>query len=154
MRVDRSSVSDEPIPRSSRRLQVCRIGGVLLDLAPKPIDEDIDRSLLSGAARSRQRLARNDRARVCTKQAQHLALTLRDANRIVSSSQFSALKREREASEANDAGLDAARRRGSGSSKHRTNPQQQFPRLKRFCEIVVDANFEATHPILRFAARR
>src|ERR1700753_1724865 len=99
MRVDRSSASDESIPRSSRRLQVYRIGGVLFDLAPQAIDEDIDRSLLGCAARSRQRLARNDRARVCTEQAQHLALALGDANRIVSSSKLSALKREREASE-------------------------------------------------------
>src|SRR6202020_1427305 len=118
MRVGRSSVSDEPIPRSSRRLQVYRIRGVLFNLAPQPIDEDIDRSLLSGAARSRQRFARNDRARVCTEQAQHLALALRDANRIVSSSQFSALKREREAAEADDAGLDVAGRGGSGSPQH------------------------------------
>src|ERR1700730_2444704 len=118
MRVGRSSVSDETIPRSSRRLQVYRIRGVVFNLAPQPIDEDIDRSLLSGAARSRQRLARNDRARVCTQQAQHLALALRDANRIVSSSQFSALEREHEASEEMETGLDAARRRGSGSPQH------------------------------------
>jgi hypothetical protein len=63
----------------------------LFDLAPQPVDEDVDRSLLSGAARSRQRFARNDRAGVRTEQAQHLALALRDANRIVSSSKLSAL---------------------------------------------------------------
>src|ERR1700722_1832747 len=151
MRVGRSSVSDQPIPRSSRRLQVYRIGRVLFNLAPQPIDEDIDRSLLSGAARSRQRLARNDRARVCTEQAQHLALALRDANRIVPSTQFSAFKRENEASEANDAGLEASRRRRAASPQLGGDPQQQFARLELFCEIGSDANFEAALAMLRVA---
>src|ERR1700735_831396 len=149
MRVSRSSVRYQAISRSSRRLQVYRIGRVLFDLAPQPIDEDVDRSLLSGATRSRQRFARNDRAGVCAEQAQHLALALRNANRIVSSTQFSALERECEASEATASGLRPARRRGSGSSKHRPDPQQQLPRLKGLGEIIVDANLEAAHPILR-----
>src|ERR1700760_1818872 len=109
MKGGRSSVSDETIPRSTRRLQIDRIGGGLFDLASQAIDENIDRPLLRGAARSRQRFARNDRPGICAQQAQHLSLALGDADRIVASSQFSALEREREASEANDAGLDTAR---------------------------------------------
>ncbi len=49
---------------------------------------------------------------------------------------------------------EGARRRGSGSSKHRTDPQQQFSRLKWFGEIVINANFETAHPILWLAASR
>src|SRR6202046_311087 len=131
MRVSRSSVRYEPISRSSGRLQVYRIGRGLFDLAPQPIDEDVDRSLLSGGTRSRQRLARKHRAGVGAEQAQHLALALRNANRIVSSTQFSALERECEASEANDSGLRPARPRGSGWAENRTDPQTTPPPAAR-----------------------
>jgi hypothetical protein len=151
MHAVRSSVRYKPVSRAPRRLQVYRIGRVLFDLSPQPIDENVDRSLLGGAARARQRLARNDRTGIRAKQTKHLALALRNADRIVSGTQFSPLEREGKTSKANDRGLRGACWSGSGSPKHRTYPQQQFTRLKRLCKIVIDANFETANAILRVA---
>src|SRR5580658_4189295 len=141
MRLSPSSVRYESISRPSRRLQICRIGGVLFDLAPQAIDQDIDRSLLRRAARSRQRLTRNDRAGIGAEQAKHFALTFGNADRLVAGAQLPALEREGEWSEAHDGLLGAADRRGPGASEHRADPQEQLARLERFGEIVVDANF-------------
>ena len=148
----RSAMSS--ISRPPSRLQIGRIGGVLFDLAPQSIDQDIDRSLLCRAPRSRQRLARNDRAGIGAEQAKHLALAFGDADRLVAGAQLSALERECEASEAHDGRLGAADRCGPRASKHRADPQEQLARLKRLGQIVVDANFQAAYAILRFAARR
>src|SRR5271154_1319638 len=108
MRLVPSSVRYESISRPPSRLQIGRIGGGLFDLAPQSIDQDIDRSLLCRAPRSRQRLARNDRAGIGAEQAKHLALAFGDADRLVAGAQLSALEREREAAEAHDSLLGGA----------------------------------------------
>ena len=56
-----SSVRYKPVSHAPRCLQIYRIGWVLFDLAPQPIDENVDRSFLGGAARARQRFARHNR---------------------------------------------------------------------------------------------
>src|ERR1700734_4567694 len=104
MRLVPSSVRYESISRPPSRLQIGRIGGVLFDLAPQSIDQDIDRSLLRRAPRSRQRLEGNDRAGIGAEQAKHLALAFGDADRLVGGAQLSTPARGCEASEADDGG--------------------------------------------------
>ena len=116
----------DPLPAdihaSSRRLQVYRIGRVLFDLAPQPIDEDVDRSLLDRRHSVRTAL-REKRIAPGGTLSQRSVLAARWLMQVNIPARRSAW-RECKASEANDTGLEVARRRGSGASKHRADPRR------------------------------
>src|SRR5665213_1489969 len=131
----RPSLGIENVALAAHRLQIDGIGGVVLDLAPEPVDLHVDGALAAIVAVLGELVAGDGHGGALGEIAEELPLALGEANRLAVALELAAADVEDEIAHAHLAG---GGRIGS-AAKHVADPEQQLSGIEGFGEIIVDA---------------
>ncbi|QTK80907.1 hypothetical protein AT6N2_C3454 [Agrobacterium tumefaciens] len=143
-----SSVHAQAVTDAAHRLQINRIGRVVLDLATKTVDLHVDGSLAHVRFRFDQFMSGNRVAGAQRKQQHDLLFAVRQPDCFRTASQF--LLRDGEAVGAEHDLFDL-RRIGRGvAPQDIVDTQYEFARIKRLGEIVISPRFKAGYARIRF----
>src|SRR6267154_4801495 len=82
----------QPIADSAHGLDEQWVGGIALDLAPQPVDLNVDRAFADGAAIAGKREARHRVARAGREHPHHLALAIGQTDDLLAAAQLAARK--------------------------------------------------------------
>src|SRR6516225_5452983 len=147
----RASFRIQNVAFAAHCLQIDRIGWILLDLAPEPVDLHVDGALTAILAIVLGKLVpRDSHAGALGEVAQELAFALSEADGFAAAFQLAAADVKHESAHAHLAGSG----RAAAAAKHVAHAQEKLARLERLGQIVVDAGLQPFNALLRLGTRR